>query len=84
MFAVTSGVALLEKETPQSYREAVTSAKATEWLKAMKAEYDGCVAAKTWRVIPRSSLPSGANVIPVKWVYKIKTDANGDVAKTSK
>lgn len=81
MFAVTSGVALLEKETPQSYREAVTSAKATEWLKAMKAEYDGCVAAKTWRVIPRSSLPSGANVIPVKWVYKIKTDANGDVAK---
>jgi hypothetical protein len=74
-------VALLEAETPQSYREAVTSEKAKDWKKAMKAEHDGCVAAKTWDVIPRATLPPMTNVIPVKWVFKTKTDELGALAK---
>lgn len=72
---------MLEKETPQTYREAMRSEKRKEWEKAMKTEFDGCVAAKTWDVIPRATLPSGTNVIPVKWVYKIKTDETGEIAK---
>ena len=81
VFAVTSGLALLEKETPQTFSEAMASEKSGEWMKAMKAEYDGCEAAKTWDIIPRAELPKGANVIPVKWVFKIKTDENGVVTK---
>jgi hypothetical protein len=81
VFAILSGVALLEEETPSNYREAVYGAKAEKWLLAMRIEWDGCVAAKTWIVIPRASLPPGANVIRVKWVYKIKTDETGAVTK---
>jgi hypothetical protein len=81
VYAVASGTALLEQETPQTYREAMSSRKASEWQKAMQAEFDGCEAAKTWEVISHASLPTGTNVIPVKWVFKIKTDQTGAVAK---
>jgi len=59
----------------------MASEKSKEWSDAMKAEYDGCVAANTWEVIPRTALPIGANVIPVKWVYKVKTDETGALTK---
>lgn len=81
VFAVTSGMALLEINTPSSYREAMASHDREKWVAAMQTEFDGCVAQLTWVLVKRSSLPSGANVIPVKWVFKIKTDENGVVAK---
>ena len=80
-FAVLSGMALLEQKTPQSYRAALDSEDAAEWLAAMKKEFDGCVGQDTWELVPRSSLPPGTNVIPVKWVFKIKTDENGKITK---
>ncbi|OMP10529.1 Reverse transcriptase, RNA-dependent DNA polymerase [Corchorus olitorius] len=48
VFAVTSGLALLEAETPQSYREAMSSKEKDKWMVAMKSEFDGCVAQGTW------------------------------------
>ena len=76
-----SGTALLEQETPQTYRDAVSSDSAAEWRTAMQAEFAGCEEQNTWIVIPRDSLPPATNVIPVKWVYKIKTDENGTITK---
>jgi hypothetical protein len=51
------------------------------WQRAMNSEIDGCVAQGTWTLVRRCDLPPGANVIPVKWVYKIKTDENGVITK---
>jgi hypothetical protein len=81
VYAVTSGVALLEDNTPSTYQEAMASSEKSKWRAAMKSEFDGCVAQDTWTLVKRSSLPPGANVIPVKWVFKIKTDENGVVTK---
>jgi hypothetical protein len=81
VFAVTSGMALLERSTPSTFREATASKESERWRAAMKSEFDGCVAQDTWTLVKRSSLPSGTNIIPVKWVYKIKTDKNGVVTK---
>jgi len=81
VFAVTSGIALLEQQTPQTYREAVNCADASKWRAAMQAEIDGCVARRTWEVVPRITLPAGTNVIRVKWVFKIKTDETGAITK---
>jgi hypothetical protein len=80
-FAILSGMSLLEKITPQSYRAALDSKQVGEWLHAMKKEYDGCLEQQVWEVVDRASLPAGTNVIPVKWVFKIKTDENGKVTK---
>lgn len=81
VFAVTSGIALLEQQTPQTYREAVNCTDAPKWRAAMQAEIDGCVARRTWEVVPRIMLPAGTNVIRVKWVFKIKTDETGAITK---
>lgn len=81
VFAVTSGVALLEAETPTTYHEAMASSESSQWRAAMKSEFDGCVAQKTWELVKRSDLPRGTNIIPVKWVFKIKTDEKGVVTK---
>lgn len=80
-FAVLSGMGVLDKITPTTYRAAVDSKQAGQWIAAMKAEFDGCVEQQVWDVVPRSSLPAGTNVIPVKWVFKIKTDENGKITK---
>lgn len=80
-FAVLSGMNLLEEITPQSYRAALDSKEVGEWLKAMKKEHDGCLEQQVWDVVERSTLPANTNVIPVKWVFKIKTDENGKITK---
>jgi hypothetical protein len=81
VFAVTSGIALLEQETPSSYSEAMLSDDCDKWRTAAQLEFDGCVAQKTWVLVKRSDLPVNTNIIPVKWVFKIKTDENGVVTK---
>jgi Reverse transcriptase (RNA-dependent DNA polymerase) len=80
-FAVLSGMGLLEEITPRTYRAALDSKQAGEWLAAMQKEHDGCLVQQVWDVVPRSSLPPGTNVIPVKWVFKIKTDETGKISK---
>jgi hypothetical protein len=72
---------LLEEITPQTYRAALDSPQVAEWMTAMKKEIDGCLEQAVWTVVPRDSLPAGANVIPVKWVFKIKTDETGKITK---
>lgn len=80
-FAVLSGTALLEQSTPRTYVEAVSCEKRDEWRAAMKAEFEGCEKQKTWELVRRCDLLAGTNIIPVKWVFKIKTDETGAVAK---
>jgi Reverse transcriptase (RNA-dependent DNA polymerase) len=74
---VNSGIAQLEADTPKTFKEAITGINKTEWFKAAQKEYDTAVAMKTWKVISRTDLPKGANVITCKWVFKRKHDASG-------
>jgi hypothetical protein len=80
-FAVLSGMGVLEKITPTTYRAALNSKQAAQWIASMKKEFNGCLEQQVWDVVPRASLPPGTNVIPVKWVFKIKTDENGRITK---
>ena len=75
--AVTSGAAQLEDDTPTTYREAMECADAAHWESAMRAEIDACEKQKTWELIPRKDLPAGANILPVKWVFKQKLNEHG-------
>ena len=79
MSAVAAGTAALEKQTPQSYREAMASPDASKWKEALDKEMRSCESQKVWTLVRRDELPKGANILPCKSVFKIKLDEHGNV-----
>jgi hypothetical protein len=78
VYAVSGGLALLEDRTPNTYKEAAASPDAAKWKAAMDKEMSGCEKMAVWEEVPRSSV-SKWQVIPCKWVFKIKVNSNGEV-----
>ena len=66
---------LLGVEEPNSFDQAAVD---RAWQKAMEVEINAIERNKTWKLV---ELPTGHKAIGVKWVYKLKRDANGDVVK---
>ena len=75
--AVRAGIAQLETRTPKTYKAALKSEDWPKWKAAMDAELASCKAKDVWEEVDRSQVPKGAKVLPLKWVYKIKTDSSG-------
>nr|GEW85614.1 retrovirus-related Pol polyprotein from transposon TNT 1-94 [Tanacetum cinerariifolium] len=44
----------------------------------MKEEYDALMKNEMWYLVPRAS---NANVVDGKWVYRLKRDKNGAIAR---
>ena len=62
----------LEVDEPQTYKQAVESRYAEQWLPAFKAEYDSQIKNKSWVLIPKSHVPTECAILPHKWVGKYK------------
>jgi hypothetical protein len=77
--AVASGLALLEADTPATYKQAMQSEQATLWRKATDKEMAGCEAMGVWELVPRTSVPKWQIIIACKWVFKVKTDSSGAI-----
>ena len=45
----------------------------------MNSEFEGLLAAGTFSLV--GSVPEGSNIVNAKWVYKWKTDSNGEISK---
>ena len=63
---------------PKTYEEAVNSTKAKQWKEAMQAEVESLENNNTWTFVDR---PKDKNVLPGKWVYRVKYGADGQVDK---
>lgn len=59
---------------PQTYKEAVTSVNANEWVKAMDEEMHSLRENVTFTL---TNLPDGKEVVGGKWVYAIKKNSDG-------
>ena len=68
LFALYSHV-----DDPIHYEEAI---KEEKWIQAMYEEIDAIEKNQIWELV---SLPQGKYVIGVKWVYKTKLNANGQL-----
>ncbi|GJZ91281.1 ribonuclease H-like domain, reverse transcriptase, RNA-dependent DNA polymerase, partial [Tanacetum coccineum] len=66
---------LLAEDKPKNYKEASSDQK---WIEAMKAELDSINRNNTWEL---TTLPKGHKAIGLKWVFKTKKDANGNIIK---
>jgi len=67
-----------ELKEPTTYNEAVNGPDANMWEKAMDEEMTSLLSNGTWIL---KEIPEGVKPIPVKWVYKIKKDATGNIEK---
>jgi len=56
----------------------VSGPDANMWEKAMDEEMTSLLSNGTWIL---KEIPEGVKPIPVKWVYKIKKDATGNIEK---
>ena len=69
-------VMLLDHDEPTNYEEAMMSPNSEKWLDAMKSEMGSMYETKVWTLV---DLPDDRRAIENKWIFKKKTDANGNV-----
>ena len=67
--------ALLKKITPRCTKDAMQD---PQWLAAMKDEYMALMQNKTWDLVP---LPPHRKAIGSKWIYRLKYNVDGSVAR---
>ena len=71
-------VMLLDHDEPTNYEEAMMSPDSAKWLEAMKSEMGSMYENKVWTLV---DLPDDRQAIENKWIFKRKTDADGNVYK---
>ncbi|CAI7906818.1 unnamed protein product [Closterium sp. NIES-54] len=63
---------------PATLKEALESSDAEEWKKTMESELKSIEENGTWELV---ELPEGRNAITSKWLFKIKSDADGKIER---
>ena len=67
---------LLDHGEPTNYEEAMMSPDSAKWLEAIKSEIGSMYEIKVWTLVV---LPDDRQVIENKWIFKKKTDTDGNV-----
>ena len=72
----TGDVMLMDDDEPLTYEDAMNSPESERWLEAMKSEMDSMYENKVWTLVEP---PEGVKSIGCKWVFKKKTNMDGNV-----
>ena len=67
---------LVENDEPTTYEESLNSSKSDNWLKAMKSDMDSMYTNQVWTLFDP---PEGIKPIRCKWIFKKKTNMEGNV-----
>ena len=67
---------LLDHDEPMNYEEVMMSQDSAKLLEAMKSEMGSMYENKVWTLV---DLPDDQRAIENKWIFKKKTDADGNV-----
>ena len=63
-------------DDPETYEEAMMSPDSNKWQEAMKSEIGSMYENQVWTLV---DLPDGRKAVENKWIFKKKTDADGNV-----
>ena len=69
-------VLLIENDEPTTYKEFLNSSKSDQWLNAMKSNMDSMYTNQVWTLVDP---PEGIKPIGCKWIFKKKTNMEGNV-----
>ncbi|XP_010227146.2 uncharacterized protein LOC104581371, partial [Brachypodium distachyon] len=69
-------VMLLDNDEPANYEEAMMSPDSEKWLEAMKSKMGSMYENQVWTLV---DLPNDRKAVENKWIFKKKTDADGNV-----
>ncbi|XP_052882728.1 uncharacterized mitochondrial protein AtMg00820-like [Gossypium arboreum] len=69
-------ILLIDQDEPRTYQEAVASPDSEKWLEAMRSEMDSMYENQVWTLVDP---PERVKPIGCKWVFKKKTDMDGNV-----
>ena len=77
-FLVTENkdVLLMERGEPTTYQEAVVDPNSEKWVEPLKAEMQSMYDNEVWTLV---APPEGVKPVGCKWVFKEKTDMDGNV-----
>ena len=67
---------LLDNGEPSNYEEEMMGLDSNKWLEAMQSEIESMYENKIWTL---TDLPDDWRAIENKWIFKKKTDADGNV-----
>ena len=67
---------LIENDKPTTYEESLNSSESDQWLIAMKIEMDSMYINQAWTLVDP---PEGITPIGCKWIFKKKTNMEGNV-----
>ncbi|CAI7865961.1 unnamed protein product [Closterium sp. NIES-53] len=65
---------------PKNPRQALTGPHSREWRKAMDAEIKALESRDTWVLVDRAAI-KGRRILSGKWVFRIKTTADGTIER---
>ena len=68
---------LLDSDEPVTYSEEMVGSDSEAWLGAMRSELKSMDENQVWNLV---DLPDGARPVECKWVFKKKTDVDGNVS----
>ncbi len=71
----------IDVEEPETYNRAMSRPHAQQWSQAMKEELDQLETNQTWELLHKRDIEPGHKPLGGKWVYKVKRDVNGDIAR---
>ncbi|KAG8489272.1 hypothetical protein CXB51_017288 [Gossypium anomalum] len=69
-------ILLIDQDEPRTYQEAVAIPDSEKWLEAMRTEMDSMYENQVWTLVDP---PEGVKPIGCKWVFKKKTNMDGNV-----
>ena len=67
---------LIDEDEPSSYQQAIMGTDSEKWQEAMKSEMESMYANQVWTLVDP---PEGVRPIGCKWIFKKKTDMDGNV-----
>lgn len=68
----------VDPDVPLSAQGALASVEAPRWIEAIRSELASHRINGTWTP---STPPAGVNIVPSKWVFKVKYDEHGEVSR---